>query len=236
MNNNINKEFDPTIFAPNYFVRKELLQSIKELAPKLTGRLMDFGCGAKPYKSLFSVSEYIGVDYDGEGHNHNNEDIEVFYDGVNIPFDNETFDSIFSSEVLEHLFNPEDILKELNRVMKTGGKILLTCPFTICEHEVPIDFARYTSFAVKALLERNGFAIVEQRKTGTSVITIHQLVNTYLHLHINSKLKKIPIVRSAFRLIFYTLINVSGIILNMILPKSKDLYLNNIVLAQKVQR
>ncbi|MBK8300784.1 MAG: methyltransferase domain-containing protein [Chitinophagaceae bacterium] len=70
-------------------------------ASSLEGKMMDFGCGTKPYKPLLQTSkEYIGVDYNGEGHSHKNEQIDVMYDGKTIPFEDNTFDSILSTEVL----------------------------------------------------------------------------------------------------------------------------------------
>jgi ubiquinone/menaquinone biosynthesis C-methylase UbiE len=83
-----------------------------------------------------------------------NEQIDVFYDGRKIPFEDEYFDAVFSTEVFEHIFNLEEILKEINRVMKVSGKILITCPFAICEHEVPNDFARYSSYAINIFLKK----------------------------------------------------------------------------------
>lgn len=229
----IPNEFNPGITAPNYFIRKLLLTEITRLSPTLSGKLMDFGCGAKPYKSLFNVNEYIGVDYNGEGHLHDTEEIEVYYDGKKLPFPENTFDAIFTTEVFEHIFNLEEIIKELFRTLKPGGKILLTCPFSICEHEIPADFARYTSFGLKDLMERNGFKIIEQIKTGNNVITIFQMWNLYLHQHIAPFFKNIPVVRSIFRTFTYTFVNVCSLIFNKLFPKRNDLYLNNIILAQK---
>src|SRR6516225_8308589 len=103
-------EFNPNITFPAYLTRNSLLKTISKLAPQLKGRLLDFGCGAKPYKTLFAVDEYIGLDFENPGHPHLNEQIDVFYDGKTIPFENACFDSIFSSEVFEHIFNIEDIL------------------------------------------------------------------------------------------------------------------------------
>jgi ubiquinone/menaquinone biosynthesis C-methylase UbiE len=91
--------------------------------------MMDFGCGTKPYKPIFiNATEYIGVDYAGEGHSHENEDIDIYYDGKTIPFEDNTFDSILACEVMEHIFNIEEILKELYRILKPGGKILISIP------------------------------------------------------------------------------------------------------------
>src|SRR6476646_7017983 len=133
--NGISKEFDPPITQANFLIRNRLPRNIKVLAPRLTGKMMDFGCGQKPYRSLFSVDDYVGVDFENPGHPHLNESIDVFYDGKTLPFLDGQFDSIFSSEVFEHVFNIDDILKELNRVLKINGLILITCPFAFCEHE-----------------------------------------------------------------------------------------------------
>jgi len=172
--NSLAYEFDPGISFPAYLTRNRLLRSIKKYAPLLKGRLMDFGCGTKPYRSLFTVDEYTGLDFENPGHPHLNEQIDVFYDGKHIPFGDETFDAVFSSEVFEHVFNLEEALKELNRVMKTGASILATCPFAICEHEVPNDFARYSSFGLRSLFERYGFEVVHQEKTGNGKAEAHQ--------------------------------------------------------------
>jgi SAM-dependent methyltransferase len=229
----ISKEFNPSITQPNYLIRKRLLQHIQMFAPQLKGKLLDFGCGQKPYKTLFEVDEYIGVDYENPGHAHENETIDVFYDGKKLPFSDEQFDSIFSSEVFEHIFNLPEIIKEINRVLKIGGNILITCPFAYCEHEVPNDYARYSSFAIKHLFLQNGFEITEQKKTGNSFETLTQLHLMYLHQHIYPKLKKIPIIRSAFRLIVYTTSNVVTLFLGEIFPKGMDLYMNNVLLCRK---
>lgn len=233
--NSLAYEFDPGISFPAYLTRHRLLTSIKKYAPLLKGRLMDFGCGTKPYRSLFAVDEYTGLDFENPGHPHLNEQIDVFYDGKSIPFGNETFDAVFSSEVFEHVFNLEEVLKELNRVMKTGASILATCPFAICEHEVPNDFARYSSFGLRSLFERNGFEVVHQDKTGNGVETVFQLWIMYIHQHINPKFRKIPGVRSAFRFFSYTSLNILALAFSRILPRRQDLYLNNVILCKKVR-
>jgi len=229
----VHPDFNPAITHPGYLIRSRLLKGIATYSPFLKGRLLDFGCGSKPYKSLFTVDEYIGVDFDSPGHPHTNEQIDFYYDGRHLPFENEQFDAIFTSEVFEHIFNLPDILKELNRVLKPSGRILITCPFAICEHEVPNDFARYTSFAMKDMLEKNGFRVLHLDKSGNYIETVWQLRITYWHQHILPFVKKIPVVRSAARLFVYTGFNLLALCWSKILPKRKDLYLNNIVLAEK---
>jgi SAM-dependent methyltransferase len=229
----IPKEFNPPVTQPDYLIRKRLFKSIQKLAPQLKGRMMDFGCGQKPYKNLFSVDEYIGVDFENPGHPHLNESIDIYYDGKTLPFGNEHFDSVFSSEVFEHVFNLEEILKELNRVLKTNGLILITCPFTFCEHEVPNDYARYTSFAIKHLFVQNGFEVIEQIKTGNSIEALTQMWLIYLHQNIYSGIKKIPVIRTGFRILVYSFSNLFSIFFGKLLPPGKELYMNNVVLCKK---
>lgn len=231
----VSYEFNPKITFPAYLTRNRLLKAIAFYAREVKGVMLDFGCGSKPYKSLFHVKEYIGLDYENPGHPHINEQIDVFYDGKSIPFEDEHFDAVFSSEVFEHVFNLDEILKEINRVMKTGALMLITCPFAICEHEVPHDFARYSSYGIRYLLEKNGFEIVSQDKTGNSIETIFQLRLMYIHQHITPFVRKIPIIRSVFRFIIYTTLNLAAVSLSKIFPAGNDLYLNNIVLSRKVK-
>jgi len=231
----ISYEFDPKITFPAFLTRNRLLKSIAKHSPLLKGRLMDFGCGKKPYRSLFDVAEYIGIDFENPGHPHLNEQIDVFYDGKHIPFENNCFDSIFSSEVFEHVFNLDEVLVELNRVLKPGGTILVTCPFSICEHEIPNDFARYSSYGLRYLFEKHGFEVLEQDKTGNSVEAVFQLWIMYIHQHINPYFRKIPVVRSAFRFVTYTSLNAMAVLFSKALPDRKDLYLNNLIVCKKVR-
>jgi len=233
------KDFRPNIFHPYYFIRNELWKKIDEHSSSLYGDVLDFGCGAKPYKELFShCRSYIGVDYEGAGHSHNNEQIDFFYDGRTLPFQNETFDCIFASEVFEHLFNLSEILPELNRVMKIGGKLLVTCPFAWPEHEIPYDYARYTVFALRSVLEKNGFSISKTDKSGNFFIAVHQLNTVYVYQHLCNKFSlnnKLPLLASIARKIVMPIMNIGGIIGNIILPKRQEFYLNNIVIAEKIR-
>ncbi len=225
--------FKPNIFYEFYLIRIKLYQAFTRFIPELSGVVMDFGCGAKPYRSLFNCDSYIGVDYLSEGHPHINEQIDVFYDGKKLPFPNDYFDSVFSSEVFEHVFNLPDMLFEIHRVMKPGGQMLFSCPFCWNLHEEPNDFARYTPYALKSMLEAAGFSIVKQERTGNFILCIAQLVNLYFYTHIASKLKN-RYVRRSFLVLISVPINLFGLFFSFLLPTGKDLYFNNVILARKV--
>lgn len=222
------------LYNPFFFTRKELYKSISRFAPQLKGGIVDLGCGTKPYQHLFTqATSYTGLDIETSGNHDIKSEIDVYYDGKTFPFADNTIDNIFSSETFEHIFNLEEIIKEIHRVLKKDGLLLATCPFLWPEHEVPYDYARYTSFAIQDLLKRNGFEIVAFEKTGNYFISVLQLQALYLYFFIN----KIPILSPVFFVLFISPIFLFGSIINKILPsfmKRKDLYLNNIILAKKI--
>lgn len=228
-------QFQPTLLAlftnPFFIIRKGLYNGIKKYAPELSGRLLDFGCGSKPYKNLFKVEEYIGTDVEMSGHSHQNEEIDVYYSGDTLPFSDESFDCILSSEVFEHVFNLDTILQELHRVLKTNGKILITVPFVWDEHEIPYDFGRYSSFGIKHLLNKHGFEIIQSHKSTNYFATIIQMLNAYIYQHLFPKNKFIKILLTP---IFIAPITIWGLVWNFILPKQQGFFHNNIVLAKKV--
>ena len=220
---------------PFFLIRKGIKNKIEILSKRLSGNILDFGCGAKPYAQYFThADEYMGLDIEKSGHIHTDEQIDVYYDGKVIPFDENHFDAVFSSEVFEHIFNLEEVLTEIQRVLKPGGKLLFTCPFAWPEHEVPYDFARYSSFGIKAVIERNGFKVVEQHKTGNFFEVIMQYWIFYIFCFLP---KKPSILYYILHQVFILPSLVFTIFISFLLPKKmkrKDLYFNNILLVEKI--
>lgn len=219
-----------------HLMKKILYQFVVGFAKKTKGKLLDFGCGNKPYRSLFNVEEYIGLDIENPGHLHDNEDIDIYFDGIKIPFEDNHFDYIVSIEVFEHIFNLPDILREINRVLKPGGTIFFTCPFVWIEHEMPYDYARYTHPALLDLLTNAGFDTIEMKKGGNFVIALGQLINVYLsevNSMIHRKVGSLGILtQKIFGLMFF-FTNCIAIVMSYVLPVNTKLYLVNIVSAQK---
>jgi SAM-dependent methyltransferase len=215
---------------PFYFVRKELYKNIKLFSKNLHGKVLDIGCGNKPYKELFRHTNYQGLEIDTPK-KRQKRIADYFYDGTKMPFTNEEFDGLVSNEVFEHVYNPDEFLKELNRILKKEGQLLITVPFIWDEHEQPHDFARYTSFGLRFLLEKHGFTIIQHKKTLNNIKIIFQLINTYIY-------KKIDTDKIYFNLLTTLLLiapfNILGLILSFLLPKNNDLYMDNIILAKKV--
>jgi SAM-dependent methyltransferase len=223
-----NPGFIGIFLNPFYIARKGLHKSLTELGMNITGKTLDVGCGTKPYIKLFNHSEYIGLEFD-TGIDSEKKQADFYYDGKTFPFNDVEFDSVVTNQVLEHVFTPDEFLNEINRVLKPKGKLLLTVPFVWDEHEQPYDYARYSSFGLKSLLEKNGFIIVEHRKSVNDYRVLSQLLNAYIY-----KITIGNIFIKNFALIFVMApITISGIILSKILPNNDDLYLDNIVLAEK---
>ena len=215
---------------PFYFARTGLYKNIKDIAPKITGRTLDIGCGSKPYKLLYQSSEYVGLELDTQ-ENKSLKDADYYYDGNKFPFKDDDFDSIVANEVFEHVFNPDNFLNEIKRILKKDGKLFMTIPFVWDEHEQPFDYARYSSYGIKSILEKHGFEIVEQRKSVSDIRVIFQLLNLYTFKKLVSKN---GVMNLFMTLIFIAPINILGSLINLILPLNSDLYLDNIILARKI--
>lgn len=225
--------FFPGWFAifvnPFYFARAGLRDAMTEFAPMLSGRLLDVGCGSKPYQSLFAVDAYVGLDIDSEV-TRKRGIADHFYDGNAFPFPDASFDSVLCNQVLEHVFNPDEFLGEISRVLKPGGKLLLTVPFVWDEHEQPYDYARYSSFGLRALLEKQGFRVLQHKKLGADASILFQLANTYLFKITQGFPRPFKLLLTASVMAF---INVLGLFARRLLPNNPDLFLDHVVLAEK---
>lgn len=216
---------------PFYISRRALLRAIRSYSKEISrGVLLDVGCGSKPYRDLFKVDKYIGMDIEQTGHDHTSSDIDVFYDGNIIPFNDGYFDHVFSSEVFEHVFNLDRLLSEINRVTKKGGSLLITLPFCWDEHEVPYDFARYSSYGIKSILERHGYTIISSQKTTSYIGTIFQMLAAYISQCI---LPENRYLRVSLTPVFVSPFTILGLILSKVLPDNGNFYLNNVIYCVK---
>jgi len=214
---------------PFYFARHGLADAMRRYSKFLNGKLLDVGCGTKPYSSIFDVDDYIGLDIDSDI-SRKRGIADFFYDGSVFPFADNEFDSILCNQVLEHVFNPDNFLREIYRVMKPGAKMLLTVPFVWDEHEKPNDYARYSSFGLKALLESNGLRVLKNEKLGADVTLLFQLTNAYLY-KISERWNKY--VRLVFTILVMGSLNLLGVVVRYFLPSNPDLFLDHVMIVEK---
>lgn len=221
----------PGLFInPFFLARRSLWRAIAQFGGQLPGPLLDVGCGSKPYRSLFPVQTYIGLDIDTEVARRRGV-AEAFYDGTRFPFGDGEFRSVLCNQVLEHVFTPEAFLGEIRRVLQPGGRLLLTVPFVWDEHEQPHDFARYSSFGLRALLERHGFRVVQQHKLLDDFSVLVQLTIAYLYKVSRSRSRVLNLLVGA---LLFAPLTVLGLLLAVLLPRNPDLFLDQLVLAEKI--
>jgi SAM-dependent methyltransferase len=215
---------------PFYFSRKGLAENLAVLAPRITGKVLDVGCGNKPYVSLYRAKEYVGLEIDTPG-NRTAKAADQYYDGERFPFEQRSFDAVVSNQVFEHVSNPDQFLKEVSRVLQDNGLVLLTVPFVWDEHEQPHDYIRYSSFGITAIFNRHGFEILELRKSVDDIRIVFQLLNAYIHKKTQTKYK---VVNLLLTILLIAPVNIFGELISWITPRNPDLYLDNIVLARKL--
>lgn len=229
--------FKPTFLGffvnPFFWGRAAIYNNVKKHAPEISGKTLDVGTGSKPYINLFpNVTEYIGMDIEQSGHTHQKEYIDVFYDGKHFPFDANTFDSLVFFEVLEHVFTPDAFISEIKRVVKPGGKCLVTIPFIWGEHEQPYDFARYSSFGLNHLFKEHGFKVIKHHKYLTDFRLFSLLVNNYFYIILKKALPS-PIAWLILLPIGF-INNLLGLVL-WLLPKNEDMYFGNVYVLENIK-
>jgi SAM-dependent methyltransferase len=145
-----------------------------------SGRVLDIGCGNKPYEKEFvgKVEEYIGCDIVQSSL----QKVDIICDAKSIPLVSEQFDTVFCIQTIEHIDKHQDVLNEASRLLKKGGNMIVSAPFYWPLHEVPDDYFRFTRYGLAYLLQQSGFTIVEIIENGGSwAVTgqsfIHSLID-----------------------------------------------------------
>lgn len=154
---------NPSMFNPSWYCLKQLSKTMehvidKHVANKNFEKLVDYGCGNTPYKPFFEphVKEYIGADIGKNA----NASIQLTPEG-NFPLADNQIDVVLSTQVLEHVDNPDLYLSEACRVLTDNGLIIVTTHGYWMYHPDPQDFWRWTSAGLKKVIEKNGFEVID---------------------------------------------------------------------------
>lgn len=164
------------ISNPDYLVylsfHRELKAAIQKYA---SGKVLDIGCGNKPYESCFEgkIEKYIGCDVVQSSSNK----VDVLCLANKIPLEDNHFETVFSTQAIEHIEDYQGMIEEVYRVLKKGGCFILSGPFYWHLHEEPYDFYRFTKHGFKYILEKSGFEIVEIKENGGAWATLGLMLN-----------------------------------------------------------
>jgi SAM-dependent methyltransferase len=140
-----------------YAVRAPLVRWLEEEAARAAAdlgpyRLLDVGCGEMPYLGLFEAhaSEIVGMDTVANPRATLHGPIEA------IPAPDAAFDVVLCAQVLEHVDDPARAVRELHRVTRPGGRVLLSTHGTMVYHPNPVDLWRWTGAGLERLFRENG--------------------------------------------------------------------------------
>ena len=162
-------------FKLRCFVDLQLGTIWRFLGPNLStlrGSLLDVGCGEMPYRTFLPVEvDYVGIDVPQAGaFSMSGNDEIISFDGHYIPFSDAAFDTVLCTEVLEHSPEPTMLIAEIERVLKPGGKLIATVPFSARVHYAPYDYHRFSKYALAGMFRSFKDVHIEERGNDIAVI------------------------------------------------------------------
>lgn len=149
----------------------------KQISKHCTGLLADIGCGDVPYYEIYKplVVDNICIDWSAREDVVNHLDYTADLNTV-LPLPEKYVDTVLCTDVLEHIKHPHFLFKEMSRILKSEGKIILTVPFLYWIHDAPFDYHRYTRYALEQYCLDNGLQVVSLDEYGGLPEIIYDLV------------------------------------------------------------
>lgn len=168
--------------SENWLICRLLEDAVRAEAPRARGRLLDVGCGHRPYEPYFRpyVDRYVGLEFPVTSGVRKG---DVHGSSLALPFADASFDTVVSFQVLEHVTDPQDMISECVRVLRPGGRLVVTANFQWGLHEEPHDYFRFSRYGFELLLQRAGGADVTVRPMAGAWVTTGQRIAYALHRH-----------------------------------------------------
>ncbi len=122
-------------------------------------KVLDYGCGIQQYREFLPKGcEYMGADLPGNSL----ANIEITPDG-GLPVEDQSIDLLLSTQVLEHVDDPDFYLSESFRVLRPGGRLLLCTHGVFRYHPGPNDYWRWTHTGLLRIVRQTGFEVEQVR-------------------------------------------------------------------------
>ena len=171
----------PRLSSPTWAVRAPLATWLQDQAVAAgTGyRVLDVGCGPKPYYPFFAerAESYVGVDVD------TSEGAELVGRVENLPVGDGEFDLVLCTQVLEHCDDPAQAVRELRRVTAPGGRVLASTHGVQWYHPAPVDYWRWTHEGLRRLFSTNAeWGSLAVEPSGGTAACLAMLVGAYAEL------------------------------------------------------
>ena len=185
--------------------------------PHVRGRVLDLGAGLAKYKETIKkyATDYIACDVK------KNENIDTVCDVTNLVFPPESFDTVISTQVFEHVDNPFTVAQEIKKVLKTGGNAIITAPFMFPFHADPKDNFRFSREGLEEIFKSFGFEIINSGIYGGFFMVLSEMIHfSWFN----------PYKRKSGR--FFVIIEKFAKFFDKLIP-SKIIYANAFVVARK---
>ncbi len=192
------KDYTKVDIADRYYlVYKPLIRDLGYAVQKHAGEIvLDIGCGNKPYEAMFNgiSKEYVGCDVVQSSMNK----VDVICEATKIPLDDSSFDTVFSTQVIEHVEDHQGLLNEAYRLLKPGGHIIISGPMYWHLHEEPYDYFRFTKHGFKYILEKSGFSVLEIFSNGGKWALLGQVIIHTIPARLSQSSLFITIINKVF--------------------------------------
>ncbi len=169
----------PSRSETGWSVRKPLADWLRAEGAGAAGkRVLDVGCGHKPYYPFFAAAaSYVGVDIEG------NPEADLVGTVESLPVEDGSFDIVLCTQVLEHVEDPALAVRELHRATAPGGKVLASTHGVMVYHPNPNDHWRWTHTGLRKLFETNGsWSAVDVRPGAGTAAGLGLLIARFVHL------------------------------------------------------
>lgn len=180
-------------FSPTKISRQNIVMAMCYAAQKYaSGNMIDVGCGSKPYQPIFQpyVDTYFGVDYPPTATVNYGEKTkaDLFVDCTDTKLEANSYDTILSTQVIEHIYDTKKYVAECYRILKKGGIGIFTIPFLWQCHAEPFDYYRFTKYAIERHFREQAFEILELRPlegayaaiAQTKIVSLYSMPAKYL--------------------------------------------------------
>jgi SAM-dependent methyltransferase len=240
MKNTLIKDFtEISYFSYVKITRSNLLKAMKNAAKLYSkGKLIDLGCGFKPYESVFEpyTTSYFGVDFPTTAEVNYGErtKADLLADCTDTQLAGETYDTLLSNQVMEHIYDTKKFLNECYRLLKKDGKAIFTVPLLWELHAEPYDFFRFTKHALRNSFEEAGFSIVEitPLEGAFAALIQTQIISFYSLPFLNQQSIFTKIAQKILQLTFFPILNFLALHLDKLFYNDR-LCLNYLVVAKK---